>query len=155
MAAAVVQLDGSVLIWHMIDWFSTACCLYGARSKNEHALYSLSALCSLRAALCSTRCALMPYALYAPPVVFFWRWGGGGGGWGGGGGCRAPFRVPIPAFHAPHSHSRIRAASPGSCGVGLGLPPLPPLGRWELGTFDSRAEWVPPVGSAFAEWVPQ
>jgi hypothetical protein len=30
-----------VLIWHMIDWFSTACCLYGARSKNKHALYSL------------------------------------------------------------------------------------------------------------------
>jgi hypothetical protein len=24
LAAAVVQLDGSVLIWHMIDWFSTA-----------------------------------------------------------------------------------------------------------------------------------
>jgi hypothetical protein len=21
----------SVLIWHMTDWFSTACCLYGAR----------------------------------------------------------------------------------------------------------------------------
>jgi hypothetical protein len=25
MAAAVVQLGGPVLIWHMIDWFSTAC----------------------------------------------------------------------------------------------------------------------------------
>jgi hypothetical protein len=36
MAAAVVQLAGSVLIWHMIEWFSTACCLYGARSKNEN-----------------------------------------------------------------------------------------------------------------------
>jgi hypothetical protein len=35
LAAAVVQLDGSVLIWHMMDWFSTACCLYGARSKSE------------------------------------------------------------------------------------------------------------------------
>jgi hypothetical protein len=34
----VVQLDGSVLIRHMIEWFSTACCccLYGARSKNEN-----------------------------------------------------------------------------------------------------------------------
>jgi hypothetical protein len=39
LAAAVVQLDGSVFIWHMPDWFSTACCLYGARSKSEHALY--------------------------------------------------------------------------------------------------------------------
>jgi hypothetical protein len=28
MAAAVVQLAGWVLIWHMIEWFSTACCLY-------------------------------------------------------------------------------------------------------------------------------
>jgi hypothetical protein len=27
--------DGSVSIWHMIDWFSTACCLYGARVKSE------------------------------------------------------------------------------------------------------------------------
>jgi hypothetical protein len=27
LAAAVVQLDGSVLIWHMLDWFSTAYCL--------------------------------------------------------------------------------------------------------------------------------
>jgi hypothetical protein len=35
LAAAVVQLDGSVLIWHMIEWFSTACCLYGARLKSE------------------------------------------------------------------------------------------------------------------------
>jgi hypothetical protein len=35
MAAAVVQLDGSVLIWHMINWLSTACCLYGARLQNE------------------------------------------------------------------------------------------------------------------------
>ena len=35
-AAAVVQLDGSVLIWHMLDWLPTACCLYGARSKNEN-----------------------------------------------------------------------------------------------------------------------
>jgi hypothetical protein len=33
LAASVVQLDGSVLIWHMIDWFSTALCLYGARFK--------------------------------------------------------------------------------------------------------------------------
>jgi hypothetical protein len=32
-AAAVVQLDGSVLIWHMTDWFSTACCLWGAFKK--------------------------------------------------------------------------------------------------------------------------
>jgi hypothetical protein len=32
LAAAVVQLDGSVFIWHMMDWFSTACCLYGART---------------------------------------------------------------------------------------------------------------------------
>jgi hypothetical protein len=39
LAAAVVQPDGSVFIWHMPDWFSTACCLYGARSKSEHALY--------------------------------------------------------------------------------------------------------------------
>jgi hypothetical protein len=39
MAAAVVQLDGSVLIWHMIEWFSTACCLYGARLKNENRAY--------------------------------------------------------------------------------------------------------------------
>jgi hypothetical protein len=23
-------------IWHVIDWFSTACCLYGARLKNEN-----------------------------------------------------------------------------------------------------------------------
>jgi hypothetical protein len=43
MAAAVVQLDGSVLIWHMIDWFSTAGCLYlfikGAlKNVHEHAL---------------------------------------------------------------------------------------------------------------------
>jgi hypothetical protein len=22
--------------WHMIDWFSTACCLYGARLTNEN-----------------------------------------------------------------------------------------------------------------------
>jgi hypothetical protein len=36
LAAAAVQLDGSVLIWHMIDWLPTACCLYGARSKNEN-----------------------------------------------------------------------------------------------------------------------
>jgi hypothetical protein len=36
LAAAVVQLDGSVFIWRMIDWFSTACCLYAARSKNEN-----------------------------------------------------------------------------------------------------------------------
>jgi hypothetical protein len=28
LAAAVVQLDGPVLIWHMFDWVSTACCLY-------------------------------------------------------------------------------------------------------------------------------
>jgi hypothetical protein len=34
LAAAVVQLDGSVLIWHMIDWLSMACCLYGAHQKN-------------------------------------------------------------------------------------------------------------------------
>jgi hypothetical protein len=39
LAAAVVQLDGSVFIWHMIDWFSTACCLYGARSKSEGRSY--------------------------------------------------------------------------------------------------------------------
>jgi hypothetical protein len=39
LAAAVVQLDGSVLIWHMIEWFSTACCLYGARSKREGRSY--------------------------------------------------------------------------------------------------------------------
>jgi hypothetical protein len=31
-AAVVVQLGGSVLIWHMIKWVSTACCLYAARS---------------------------------------------------------------------------------------------------------------------------
>jgi hypothetical protein len=37
LAAAVVQLDGSVLIWHMIEWrFSMACWLYGVRLKNEH-----------------------------------------------------------------------------------------------------------------------
>jgi hypothetical protein len=40
LAAAVVQLDGSVLIWHMIEWFLTACCKYRARSKSEHAHYS-------------------------------------------------------------------------------------------------------------------
>jgi hypothetical protein len=35
LAAAVVQLGGPVLIWHiLIEWFSTACCLYAARSKN-------------------------------------------------------------------------------------------------------------------------
>jgi hypothetical protein len=39
MAAAVVQLDGSVFIWHMTDWFSTACCLYGARLKSEPRAY--------------------------------------------------------------------------------------------------------------------
>jgi hypothetical protein len=39
LAAAVVQLDGSVLTWHMIEWFSTACCLYAARSKNENRAY--------------------------------------------------------------------------------------------------------------------
>jgi hypothetical protein len=41
LAAAVVQLDGSVLIWHMIEWVSTACCLYlyAARSKNENRAY--------------------------------------------------------------------------------------------------------------------
>jgi hypothetical protein len=39
MAAAVVQLDGSVLIWHMMDWFSTGCCLYGTRSKSEGRSY--------------------------------------------------------------------------------------------------------------------
>jgi hypothetical protein len=33
--SSIVQLDGSVLIWHMIEWVSTACCLYGARSKSE------------------------------------------------------------------------------------------------------------------------
>jgi hypothetical protein len=33
LAAAVVQLDGSVLIWQMIDWFSTACCLWGTFKK--------------------------------------------------------------------------------------------------------------------------
>jgi hypothetical protein len=27
----IALLGGSVLIWHMIDRFSTACCLYGAR----------------------------------------------------------------------------------------------------------------------------
>jgi hypothetical protein len=26
-AAAVVQLAGRVFVWHMIEWFSTACCL--------------------------------------------------------------------------------------------------------------------------------
>jgi hypothetical protein len=36
LAAAVVQLAGSVLIWHVVEWFSTACCLYGARSKNKN-----------------------------------------------------------------------------------------------------------------------
>jgi hypothetical protein len=38
-AAAVVQLDGSVFkfgIWHMTDWLSTACCLYGARLNSGH-----------------------------------------------------------------------------------------------------------------------
>jgi hypothetical protein len=35
LAAAAVQLDGSVLDLHMIEWLSTACCLYAARSKNE------------------------------------------------------------------------------------------------------------------------
>jgi hypothetical protein len=39
LAAAVIQLDGSVYIWHMIDWVLTACCLYGASLKNEHAHY--------------------------------------------------------------------------------------------------------------------
>jgi hypothetical protein len=33
LAAAVVQLTGSVFIWHMIEWFSTACCLYGHVQK--------------------------------------------------------------------------------------------------------------------------
>jgi hypothetical protein len=36
LAAAVVQLDGSVLTWHMTDWLSTACCLlfiWGAFKK--------------------------------------------------------------------------------------------------------------------------
>jgi hypothetical protein len=32
-AAVVVQLDGSVLIWHMTDWFSTACCIWGTVKK--------------------------------------------------------------------------------------------------------------------------
>ena len=36
---AVVQLAGWVSIWHMMDWFSTACCLYGARSKSEGRSY--------------------------------------------------------------------------------------------------------------------
>jgi hypothetical protein len=40
LAAAVVQLDGSVFIRHMIDWFLTACCLYGARLKSEGRPYS-------------------------------------------------------------------------------------------------------------------
>jgi hypothetical protein len=31
-----VQLDGSVVIWHVLDWLPTACCSYGARSKNEN-----------------------------------------------------------------------------------------------------------------------
>jgi hypothetical protein len=31
LAAAAVQLNDSGLIWHMTDWFSTTCCLYGAR----------------------------------------------------------------------------------------------------------------------------
>jgi hypothetical protein len=44
LAAAVVQLDGSVFIWHMIDWFSTACCLYGARLKSEGRPYELDGL---------------------------------------------------------------------------------------------------------------
>jgi hypothetical protein len=47
LAAAVVQLDGSVLIWHMTEWFSTACCLYGARLKSEHALYVVPACCPI------------------------------------------------------------------------------------------------------------
>jgi hypothetical protein len=34
MDPAVVQLAGSVLIWHMTERVLTACCLYGARSKN-------------------------------------------------------------------------------------------------------------------------
>jgi hypothetical protein len=28
-AAYQLQLGGSVLIWHMTDWLSAACCLYG------------------------------------------------------------------------------------------------------------------------------
>jgi hypothetical protein len=49
LAAAVVQLDGSVLIWHMMDWFLTACCLYGARLKMKipTALFSLFSLFAL------------------------------------------------------------------------------------------------------------
>ena len=33
LAAAAVQPDGAVLIWHMIDWFSTACCIWGATAS--------------------------------------------------------------------------------------------------------------------------
>jgi hypothetical protein len=38
LAAAVVQpLDVSVLIWHMVEWFSAdVVYLYGARLKLEH-----------------------------------------------------------------------------------------------------------------------
>jgi hypothetical protein len=35
LAPAIALLDGSVLIWYMTDWFSTAWCLYGARLKTE------------------------------------------------------------------------------------------------------------------------
>jgi hypothetical protein len=45
----VVQLDGSVLIWHMMDWFSTACCLYGDVQKVNG---PSAALLSLLAAHC-------------------------------------------------------------------------------------------------------
>jgi hypothetical protein len=41
LAAAVVQLGGSVFIWHMTELFSTAYCLYAARLKSERPLLVL------------------------------------------------------------------------------------------------------------------
>jgi hypothetical protein len=40
LATAVVQVGGSVLIRHVIEWVSTACCLYGVRLKNGNTHYA-------------------------------------------------------------------------------------------------------------------
>jgi hypothetical protein len=34
LASAIALLDGSVLSWHMTDWFLTACCLYMGRAQD-------------------------------------------------------------------------------------------------------------------------
>jgi hypothetical protein len=39
LAAAVVQLDGSVLIWHMIEWFLTARLFICGTFKNKNRAY--------------------------------------------------------------------------------------------------------------------